>query len=202
MKLIYFPLLVLLISFTACKKSGSGSSSMSISEYPLKVNNQWTYKVTDSVSNTTDTVVLKITASRTQGDTTWWYCNVYKHNMVIDTPVYIQTSTTIGFANSSYTEFSPDFLIDFPVSNNNAWMPSALITDTAVASLLSGPVMVGGRNYSNVYVISRSYYMVDFSFRQSIYISRGIGLIAENYTIMPFGPLVRKSVELISYSFN
>lgn len=202
MQRIYFPLLVLLIAFTACKKSGNGNSPISISEYPLKINNQWTYKVTDSVDNMTDTVVLKITARRAKGDTTWWYCNVYEHNSLIDTPVYIQTSTTIGLANSSYTKLSPDFLIDFPVSNNNTWIASSLTTDTAVATLLSSPVVVGGRSYNNVYMISRSYYMVDFSFRQNIYISRGIGLIEENYAVMPFGPQVKKNIELISYSLN
>ncbi|MGN6568952.1 MAG: hypothetical protein ACTHJ0_13410 [Flavipsychrobacter sp.] len=202
MQRVYLFLAILIVTFSACKKGGSGNNPISISEYPLKVNNQWTYKVTDSVNNMVDTMVLKITASRTKGDTTWWYCNVYEHNMVIDTPVYIQTSTTIGFANSSYTEFSPDFFIDFPVSNNSVWIASSLITDTAVVNLLSSSVMVGGRSYSNVYMISRSYYMVDFSFRQSIYVSRGIGLIAENYAIMPFGPQVRKSIELISYSLN
>lgn len=202
MQRIYFPLLVLLISFTACKKSGNGSNPISISEYPLQVNNQWTYKVTDSVNNMTDTMVLKIVTKRAKGDTTWWYCNVYKHNMVIDTPIYIQTSTTIGFANSNYTDLSPEFFIDFPIGNNNIWEASSLNADTAVASLLTSPVMVGGRDYSNVYMIYRSFLLVDYSFSQSIYISRGIGLIAESYTVMPFGPQVKKNVELISYSLN
>lgn len=202
MRRIYIVSLILLTTFAACKKSDSGSSPMSIADYPLKLNNQWTYKVSDSVNNKTDTMVLKITARRTSGDTSWWYCSIYEHNSVIDTPVYIQTSTTISFANSSYTELSPDFLIDFPVSNNNTWIASSLNVDTAVASLLSSPVMVGGKNYSNVYMISRSFFIVDFYFKQSIYVSKGIGLIAENYAIMPFGPQVRKSVELISYTLN
>jgi len=202
MKRIYLLSFIVLLSFAACKKSGNGSSSMSISEYPLKVNNQWTYKVTDSETNVTDTAVLKITSSRSNGDTTWWYCKLYYHNMLLDTPYYVQTSHTILFANSIYSFFSEDFRIDFPVSNNSVWMASTLSQDTAVASLLSSPLVVAGRGYSNVFMISRAFSVIDYSFRQQIYISKGIGLIAEDYAVMPFGPQVKKHAELISYSLN
>lgn len=203
MQRIYLLSLILLLAFTACKKSGDNSGGpMSISEYPLKVNNQWTYMVTDSVHNEVDTFVLKIISKRSVGDTTLWNCNVYNHNSIVDTPCYVQTSTKIWLANSSYSVLSPVFLIDFPVSNNNTWLVSPIGGDTAVASLLTGPVTIGNRSYSNIYVIARDFELVDFGFRQNVYIYSGIGLVGESYAVMPFGPQVRKNVELISYSLN
>jgi len=203
MQRIYLLSFLLLLMFAACKKSGGdGGGPMSISEYPLKVNNQWTYMVTDSVHNEVDTFVLKIVSKRSDGDTAFWNCNVYSHNSVVDTPCYVQTSTKIWLANSSYNILSPSFLIDFPVSNNNVWIASPFNGDTAVATLLTSTVTIGNRSYSNVYVIARSFQEVDFSFKQNIYIYKGLGLIGESYAVMPFGPQVRKNVELVAYSLN
>jgi len=202
MQRIYLLFPILLFAFAACKKSNSGGSAMSISEYPLKVNNQWTYKVTDSMTNITDTAVLKITSNHTKDDTTWWYCKMYYHNMLVDSPYYVQTSNTIQFINNAYSFLSADFMIDFPVSNNNTWMASTLSQDTAVAKLLTSPLIVAGRGYSNVYMISRGFSLIDYNFRQNIYVSKGVGLIAEDYAIMPFGPQIKKHIELISYSLN
>ena len=165
--LIKFSTLLLILAFCSCKKEQK--NTMSVSDFPLKVGNSWTYQRSDTVSASSvviDTTVTTIPATTTfNGRQAYLWVETSKHS--IDTSyVYLIADSVIFLNKSGYIE---EYY--FPILVGSSWV---FYNCTSISSQ-----EINGKNYSNVYTISRNSSLMGDYTTEDIKIVPGIGIVSQ-----------------------
>ena len=191
-----------LIFLAACNKpKPSNIGDIKMSDYPVKVNDSWTYQVTDSLHHITDTAVFIITAKTVvNSDSAIYRYQTTVNNIAVDTGTITQNATGYSYFSTTSNYLFSTLKLTFPIGSHSGWQGySPLDTLYVLNTFLTYSVL--GKAYANVYLINRTVMIVDNSMQATIYIAPGIGIISEDFVASPWIPQ-NKSIRLISYSIN
>jgi hypothetical protein len=194
----YSLFILLIVFFASCKKS---PDSFSISDFPVKVGDTWTFQRYDSLSLITDTVVwflptivsvngksmyLWVQASATQSDTGYWAV----------------CGDTVTFYAKGIIYGATDYFI-LPIQSGSKWSETPLggAPDQYTCSG-SNNLVVNGKNYSNVFVFNRLESGLDASVIENIDMVKGIGIISYHSHMVNQGFTDIYQLSLLSYTLN
>jgi len=191
----YF-LFILLLFIASCKKT---PNAFSVSDFPAKQGDTWTYKRIDSVTLKVDTVIwslpgtvtingkpmlLWVQTSLTQTDTGYWYIN---------------GDTITLYANGIISGATDIFCL--PVQNGSFWspVPTGGSPDTYNCSVLN-TLSVNGTNYTNAFMFNRVQSGFDFSAIEGVDVVKGIGIVSYYSHQVNQGSTSTYQMSLLKYS--
>jgi hypothetical protein len=185
-------LFILVIAFFAgCRKD---TDSLSVSDFPVKVGDTWTFQRYDSLSLKTDTVVWSLPAIVSVNGKSM-YLWVQTSSTQIDTGYWAVSGDTVTLWA---TIFQPSDWLIFPIQNGSSWL------NNAYSCSVSGSRSVMGKNYNNVFVLKRSWGGYNAYGNEKIGIVKGIGIISYYiYEVdMAGGGVANYQLSLLSYSLH
>jgi hypothetical protein len=165
--------IVLLIFIAACKKD---HIPQTISSYPIKVGNAWTYQRVDSVSHKMDTLMISIPGTNiVNGKSMYLWVRTSSSN--IDTGYVFVNNDTVAFYENGILAGTTDLLI-FPCHIGSSWSgsPSGGSLDNYICTSIND-ITISSKNYIGTFVLSRSQSGFDFSASEDVDMSSGIGYI-------------------------
>ena len=199
MKRIALLLPVLMLFVFACKKEKTNNTT-GLSDFPLAVNNTWTYLVYDSIQQTSQTAVFKITGMyATNGGAVTYTTTTTTNGTVIDSGLIINSGDTLLYQANGQGLFSNLTLL-FPLTVNNYWH-TQYYSDSVFVAAANLNLSVLSNNYSNVFLVNRIESVPDLYIRQDVYIAPHVGIIQQNFNQGSWF-LVNKSLRLVSYSLH
>jgi hypothetical protein len=187
-KYLFFLLLIAL--FAGCKKS---PDSFSISDFPVKVGDTWTYQRYDSISLKTDTVVWSLPAIvSVKGKS--MYLWVQTSSTLSDTGYWAVSGDTVTLWAT--TGQPSDYFI-FPVQNGSKWL------DNIYSCSFSSSLSVIGKSYNNVFDINRNLGGLGVYGTEKIDVVKGIGIISYYiYEVAPGYSYSNYQLSLLSYTLH
>jgi len=192
----------------SCKKQKNTiinpSDAFKLSDFPLKINNQWRYQVTDFNLHTTDTLLLKIISESVLSDSSEkYYCQIYEKNNLIDSGIFKVMNNTLTYngLNANYSYFG-NFIISFPIAPKSYWI-GFYPQDTVRLITVDSTVNINSIVYRNVFYIKRSFYLLGgYSLVQSVQICKNIGVINQILYLFDDAPVQNQSFQLIDCIIN
>lgn len=208
MKTVYYLLfgVFILIALIACKKNYGVISSANvykISDYPLKLNNQWRYKVTDFYSGTTDTLTLQIISVKSSDSELDWFCTLSEKGRIVDSGKYVQTQTQVSYIglNKNYSYFG-DFIFSFPIAANSLWIGFYPV-DTVKLISIDSNLIVNGIKYDDIFYVKRAFYLIgNYSLVQKLQIAPKIGIVEQTISAFNGALPQNQNFSLIDYKLN
>ena len=193
---------ILLVLTGSCHKDPVITyNNINMADYPIAVNNKWTYQVSDSINNTVDTAVFKINAEMAiNNDTLFFTTQTLMHGAVVDSGTIMKTATSYIYSPNGYGLFDR-LKLTFPMHLNSAWGGPIVNGDTLTVSQVITSLNVLGVNYLNVLDIKRSLIIPDYYVSQQVEMAPHIGIVQQNFEIQPWIPL-KRSIRLISYELH
>ena len=199
MKKIALLLPALMLLVFACKKEKT-TNTTGLSDFPLAVNNTWTYQVYDSIHQTSQTAVFKITGVYAiNGGPLTYTTTTTTDGVVTDSGVITSSNDTIYYQPNGQGLFSNLTLL-FPLSPNNYWH-TQYYSDSVFVMATDLNLSVLNNNYSHVYQVGRFLSMPDLYINQNLYIAPHVGIIQQSISVGTWIPL-NKSMKLVSYSLH
>ncbi len=191
-----------IIFLAACNKpKPSNIGDIKMSDYPVKVNDSWTYQVIDSLHHVTDTAIFSITAKTVvNSDSSIYNYQTTVNNVIVDTGTITQAITGYAYFPTTSSYLFSTLKLRFPISGHSGWQGDSPADTLYVLNSFQSYTVLG-KTYANVYLINRRVMMVDNSLQATIYIAPSIGIIREDFVASPWIPQ-NKSIRLISYSIN
>lgn len=171
-------------------------------DFPIAVGNWWKYKHTDFLSNTTDTILLRVISLQTNTTSSKEYtCIVEEFGQVVDTAKLILGDSTIAYNsyNPNYSYFG-DFFMTAPFKVDSKWANSIYNDSTTVISYSEG-VKYNGVPY-NVFFLKRTVSSINYHVVQTISVAKGIGIIEHVFNYREMVPIQSQNLQLIDYHLN
>ncbi len=194
--------LLLLIAF-ACRKEHTVNNVASLSDFPLAIGDTWTYRVDDSINNTTQTATFKITGGYPSGGIPLFvmhYVTQTVINGVIVDSGEIQTcNDTVSYKPNGQSLFSTLTLV-LPISPNSNFHTS-YYGDSVFVLGANLSLNVLGTTYDSLYNVGRIQSVPDLYIHQNIYIAPHIGIVQQVLDVAPWIP-VHKTIRLVSYQLH
>ena len=199
MKRIALLLPVLMLFVFACKKEKTNNTT-GLSDFPLAVNNTWTYLVYDSIHQTSQTAIFKITGLNVaNGGIKTYTTTTTTNGIVVDSGLIINSGDTVLYQANGQGLFSNLTLL-FPLTANNYWH-TQYYSDSVFVAATNLNLSVLDNNYSNVFQVNRIESIPDLYIGQDVYIAPHVGIIQQNLSQGSW-ILVHKSLQLVSYSLH
>ncbi len=186
----------LLLIFSGCHKT---SPSVTMSDFPDKIGDQWTYFVQDSLANINDTLTLTILSPSTfQGKPSLLWQFAYS-NGITDTLQSVVVGDTINYYKPSLYP-ALNFAILFPFSTNSTWKDN-LYGNYSTTYL--GNYAYLSYSFPGVYEINHTLTQAfGFSLMDNIYIQPGIGIVHRRIFEFDTGPAIWQTWTLSNYHLN
>jgi len=207
MRYSLFILLSAMVLLSACKKSAQQKNNgpvMNIVDFPLKQNNEWSYKVSDFYATTDDTLTLKIVDDNNNDSGESWHCIITRNKTIVDSGIFIKKNQEISYHGLSPTQYSyfGNFVLSFPLAANSLWQGFYQVDTVRLVSINSG-VKILAINYDNVFFIKRAFFLQGgYSLVQTLQVCPHIGVIQQSLDIFSGGPPQKQEFELIDYKLN
>jgi hypothetical protein len=180
MKIIHYCiLLVIILSWSCCKKDNSPSPFTETS-YPLTVGNWWEYQVNQTaMGGGYDTVILIVISMSKINSYVDYLCTVTLNGTIIDSGNFFQSDTSLSFINSlptSYYSLFPNFYLKFHVATGQYWQGSFAGDSILVTSVVNS-YSAYGHTYGPCYYTKEAYDLPhNFKVSSMIYTPK-VGLI-------------------------
>ena len=198
------PLLpILLLIIFACKKEHNLNNVASFTNFPLAVGDIWNYQVFDSINNTTQNAVFKITgfyiSSGVPVNITHYQTQTIINNVITDSGEIVTAGDTVMYKPTGQGLFSNLTLL-LPMSPNSNWH-TEYYGDSVFVTGANESVAVLGTTYDSLYNVGRIQSVPDLYIYQNLYIAPHIGIVQETLDIAPWIP-VHKTIKLVSYQLH
>ncbi|MFK7796783.1 MAG: hypothetical protein AB8E82_04960 [Aureispira sp.] len=191
----------------ACQKQDANQDSAKL--YPLKIGNEWTYKVTVSDSThwsghlyTVDTVVIKCSSTNLIDDKIYYHLSTYHPTISL-----LLTEDYLRWSNGNYYYHignHPDK--EAVILNNNAqlgdnwgWSTHSYYTSYQVEAI-DTTVNVLGQSFNQVTLMNKSIMTLGGGTLYSNYYQQGIGLVLQ--VRKDYNRPSRCTIELINYAIQ
>ncbi|MEO6833560.1 MAG: hypothetical protein ABI169_15235 [Chitinophagaceae bacterium] len=167
----------------------------------MSVGNWWRYRHVDMLSNTIDTIILKVVSVDTPKFSDTYKCYVYEFSQIVDSAILIVSDSLISYssANTDYSYFG-DFALKLPFSQSSHWLNGSYFDSTRVISYTSSR-MVLGKPY-NVFFLKRVATSPGFSEVQTLSIAKDIGIVETSVDIFNGYPVQQQDLQLIDYQLK
>jgi hypothetical protein len=187
------------ILFEGCKKQHPAPNTPSLSDFPLKTGDTWTYSIDDSINHTTQTAIFTITGSYTINGPVYYTTQTVINGIVVDSGSIIATSDSVIYQPNGEGLFSSLTLL-FPMAPNSYWH-TRYTGDSVFVSAANISFNLMGITYDSVYNVGRVESVPDLYIHQNLYIAPHVGIIQETLDVQPWIP-VHKTLKLISYQLQ
>jgi hypothetical protein len=197
-KKLIAPILALLI-ISSCKKPQD--ILLNMSDYPVKVGDQWIYQQTFHDFPKVDTTIITITAKTIyNNDSTVFQTHTTNDGITVDSGIIIMTASEYKYVpTDDYYALFDYTQLTFPVKTNSVWTGED-IYDTLRVVAFNQKITVLGNTYNNVIEIIRAQDGQQyFTSKDTLYICAQIGIIevGEHVYTTP-----TKTVKLIGYQLH
>lgn len=202
MKTIIFIIgLSIFLCLSACDEDEptQPSNQFELKDFPLKIGNWWKYQVIDSLNNTQDTLLIKVSGD---GYNNGFHNNVLKvflKDSLIGSSKIVSSENTITFFKNdtskiwNYFSFK-DFFFKLPLSVGNKW-------DTYIVESYNENVDILNHKYNGFKIVNTMDNMPGADVN-IYYISPNIGIVSISEYSGGFGPRIKMFLKLIDYKIN
>ena len=191
------PVIIIPLLLSACENSTENNPPPdNTTTFPNKVGDQWIYAIHDSLTNTIDTITVKIVGTTTGNgkELTVW---ARKSNIYNDT-LYVYTDSSAVYY---YTDPYPnviDHKIEFPLEVGKYWKNPDQISDSSIVKNIE-PVTVPSGIYSEAYLIDRNWGGFNvYGFSKTWFVDN-VGIVKMYRRIQGFDN-IKETWELLSYT--
>lgn len=202
--ILYIYLLFLVVSNISCQKAKNNAEpryAYNLKNFPLNINDQWRYKVTDFYYNSIDTITLKVVNKIQNNDSEIdWRCNIYDDSLVIDSGLFRQINDRLSYdgLNPNYSYFG-NLIFSFPITPNSYWIGDYAVDTVRLISIDSN-ITIQSKTYENVFYIKRAFNLIgNYGFVQTIQLSKNVGIISQSLYVSNGGLVQNQDFELIDY---
>lgn len=203
MKNIKFLIPVVLLFVLACKKDHQVNNVASLSDFPLAIGNTWTYQVNDSINNTTQTAIFKITggyyASGIPISIMHYTTQTIINGVLADSGEILTCNDSVMYRPSGQGLFSNLTLL-LPLAPNSNWH-TEYYGDSVFVIAANQYLTVLGNNYDSVYNVGRLQVEPDLYIQQNLFIAPHVGIVQQTLNMGTWIPS-RKSLKLMSYQLH
>lgn len=199
MKQIVIALIILLIGI-GCSHENIPPTSFDATGYPLNLGNWWRYKVTDSIRNTTDTLLLKLTHKMSQNDSIIYRCDLEKRGSIVDSAqiIFSKSALSYTYLGNNYSLFG-EFKLKLPFYTGETWKGNGIDAIDVLSFASNYDVL--GKKY-DVYFIKRSASSFGYYVTQNLQVASGIGIVSQNLLLFDGFNFVKQRFELIDYQLK
>jgi hypothetical protein len=168
------------------------------STFPNKVGDKWIYSVYDSLSSSTDTLIISIigtTISNGKQLSIW----TRKSDFYNDT-IYVNVSRNTVYFYDDPFPIVVDYKIEFPLEVGRSWINPDKAHDSSIVKARE-PVTVPADNYSDAYRIERDWGSFNVYGHSVTWFVDNVGVVKLYQRIQGFDN-IKQTWELLSYSFQ
>jgi hypothetical protein len=204
MKTILFLIIVSVLPLLGCGSTVEPKPELPTTftkeAFPVSVGNWWRYKIYDSLTFKTDTLILRVVSGVDTNGVQSYTCNVEMHNKVVDTSTFEISKTQLSYkGNYEYYSYFGNFILKFPFKAGESWI-GRHEEDTVRAVNRFDSISFLGKLYQPAFSLERAYGLVgNYSFRQSIVVCPSIGIIRQSIREYISIPTQRSELQLIDY---
>jgi len=162
--------------------------------FPNKVGNNWEYRVFDSISNKSESLIVSIIGNKIINDvnSSVW---LLSYTNQTDTFFVHQSQDSLIFNSNR----SAKRIYVIPFSVNQVWKESYFSSSNSKV-IRTEDVKVYGGNFNETFVIERSIKGNNYSLYQKIYFKPNVGIIKLYTKEYNLGPVQTKTWELIKFN--
>jgi hypothetical protein len=179
----------------SCKKDSlNDSSNLKTGYYPNTIGSFWEYRRFDSISNSADTVIVRIKSNVFKSGKLYSIWTYETANAIFDTS-FVYTSKDSVIISGSNNFFSSKILL-LPYRINSKWSSSGMSRDT---SIVEGTAVIDS---FDTYKLSRQIFGIDLSMYDAEWLTPYVGVIRENISEFSIIRSKNESWQLIAYSIK
>ncbi len=183
------------ITATSCKKDSlNDSSNLKAGYYPNNTGSFWEYRRYDSISNSADTVTVRIKSTILKNGKLYSVWTYEKSDVVFDT-AFVYTSKDSVIISGFNNFFSSKILL-LPYKINSRWSSSGMSRDT---SIVEGTARIDS---FETYKLSRQIFGIDLSLYDTEWLTPDVGIIREDITEFSIIRSKNESWRLIAFSIK